>query len=88
MTTNRCVLIGIIVLGISCSCSNNHPLHLNLDFEKVDPATKKAIGWTYFEDDYKVTLDNQERHSGRYSLKIESIDGPKAIISALTAGIL
>jgi erythromycin esterase len=88
MTTNRCVLIGIILLVISCSCSNNHPFYLNLDFEKVDSITKKAIGWTYFEDDYKVTLDNQERHSGKYSLKIESIDGPKAIISALTAGIL
>ena len=56
MITPRYILIVIILLGISCSFSNNHPLHLNLDFEKVDPATKKAIGWTYFEDDYKVTL--------------------------------
>ena len=88
MITPRYILIVIILLGISCSFSNNHPLHLNLDFEKVDPATKKAIGWTYFEDDYKVTLDNHERHSGIYSMKIESIDAPKAIISALTAGIL
>ncbi|WP_266367865.1 S41 family peptidase [Tellurirhabdus rosea] len=46
----------------------------NLDFERLDPATRQPAGWSSFgSEGYAVGADSLVRHGGRYSFRIQSI---------------
>ena len=44
---------------------------LNLGFEQVDASTEKPHGWFQWGTGYSLVADSLEKHSGKYSLRIE-----------------
>jgi hypothetical protein len=53
-------------------------LKFNGNIEDINPATKKAVGWTYGFDPqmikaYPVELDSTIKHNGKYSLSIKQV---------------
>ena len=75
--TKKLILLFItFTLLFIYSCKTNNSSNLNLDFEKIDSQTKKASGWIYYENGFKVLLDNEIVNNGKYSLRIEPTTEP------------
>lgn len=78
----------LLVFLTTNSCKEDRSPILNLDFEKVDLQTKKALGWRYYEYGYKASLDKEVVNLGTYSLKIESISDKYSIYNGAVVCII
>lgn len=67
------LLIISLTLSFIYSCKRNNSSILNLDFEQVDPKTKKPKGWSLDNDPgYDISIDSKIVYHRKRSLKIEN----------------
>ncbi|RNL51233.1 alpha/beta fold hydrolase [Pedobacter jejuensis] len=65
---------------------NNERDEYNLGFEKIIPGSNSSVGWHtgITKSGFKIVIDSNEKHNGRYSLSIECINEEGASNYAMT----
>lgn len=71
--TGYLIIINLFIL-LNANAQDSNQINYNLDFEKIEDG--KFKGWEDFgSENYKLEVDSTHAQNGKYSAKIEYIDG-------------